>query len=308
MYDLLIIGGSAAGASAAIYAARAKLNFKVITKDLGGEVANSGEIGNYPGFNVTNGVELSEKFAEQMRFNQIDIETGVYIERIVRNGKTFVVTTKDDSEQSKTYEAKAIILATGARPRHLGVPGEQEYYQKGLSYCTTCDGPLYRQKIVTTIGGGNSALESILMMSNLASRVYSININPEFTGEKVYIEKVKNLPNVVLIPNAQTTTIVGNAAVSGVEYFEKASGDKKVIETQGVFIHIGIIPNSDMAKDLGVTNKFGFIEVDTHMQTAVPGFFAAGDVVNVPYQQIAIATGQGTTALLSAQAYLNKWQ
>lgn len=308
MYDLLILGGSAAGASAAIYAARAKMNFKVIAKDLGGEVANSGEIGNYPGFNVTNGVELSEKFAEQMRFNQVDLETGVHIERVAREGNTFIVTGRNDDGQPKKYEAKAVILATGARPRHLNVPGEQEYYQKGLSYCTTCDGPLFRQKAVATIGGGNAALESILMMSGLASRVYSININTEFSGEKVYIEKVKSLPNVSLIASAQTATILGGASVSGVEYFDKASGEKKVVEVQGVFIHIGILPNTDLVKELGVTDKLGFVEVNTRLQTVVPGLFAAGDVVNIPYQQIAIATGHGVAALLSAQSYLNKWQ
>lgn len=308
MYDLLILGGSAAGASAAIYAARAKLNFKVITKDLGGEVANSGEIGNYPGFNVTNGVDLSEKFAEQMRFNRVEVENGVVIESIARQGKTFQIATNNEAGQSKTYEAKAVILATGARPRHLNVPGEQEYYQKGLSYCTTCDGPLFRKKVVTTIGGGNAALESILMMSGLASKVYSININHQFNGESIYIEKVKNLPNVELISSAQTITIVGKASVGGVEYLDKVSGTKKVIDTQGVFIHIGILPNTGMVKELGVTDKLGFVEVNTRMQTVVPGFFAAGDIVNIPYQQITIATGQGVTALLSAQAYLNKWQ
>lgn len=308
MLDLLIIGSAAGGSAAGIYAARAKMNFKVIAKDLGGEVANSGEVLNYPGFNQTTGVELAQKFSDQLKFNEVDVETGVWVEKISRSGRTFVIEAKDASGQPKKYEVKAVILTTGARPRHLNIPGEQEFYQKGLSYCTTCDGPLFRNKTVAAIGGGNSALESILLMSGLAKKVYSININSEFSGEKAYIEKVKQLPNVELIAKAETTAILGNQVVTRVEYLDKTTGEKKTIETQGVFIHIGIIPNTDMAKDLGVLNQAGFVEVNAFMETSVPGFFAAGDIVNIPYQQIAMATGQGVTAFLSAQAYLNKWE
>ncbi|MDD5342185.1 MAG: FAD-dependent oxidoreductase [Patescibacteria group bacterium] len=308
MLDLLIIGGVAAGSAAAIYAARAKMNFKVIAKDLGGEVANSGEIGNYPGFNEIHGFELAQKFADQIKFNRIDFEMGVTVKDVTLSGKTFIVAATDENNQPKTYEAKAIILATGARPRPLGVPGEKELYLKGLSYCSTCDGPLYRDKVVTTIGGGNVALESILMLAGLAKKVYSINCNSEFRGERVYIEKIKNLSNVELISNAQTTKILGDQSVTGVEYLDKVTNKKKTVATQGVFIHAGIIPNTEMVKNLGVLDKGGFIEVNTRMETKISGFFAAGDVVNIPYKQITIAVGQGATALLSAQVYLNRWE
>ncbi|MBU0707621.1 FAD-dependent oxidoreductase [Patescibacteria group bacterium] len=302
MLDLIIIGGSATGTAAAVYASRAQINFKVIAKDLGGEVANSGEVGNYPGFNETNGIELSQKFNDQLKYNKVEPEVGVEVENITKEGGVFKVQAKE----GKSYEAKTIILATGVRPRHLKVPGEEELYQKGLSYCSTCDGPLFKNKIVTTIGGGNAALESILMMSGLAEKVYAINKNPEFQGEQVYIKKLETLDNVELIYNASTTKILGDQVVSGVEYKATSSGETKTIETNGVFVHVGIIPNTEMVKDLNVLDKGGFVEVNNLMETKLSGFFAAGDVVNLPYNQIAISTGQGVTAFLTVQSYLNK--
>lgn len=306
MHDLIIIGGSAAGTAAAVYAARAKMNFLVVAKDLGGEVVTSGEIGNYPGFNETNGFELSQKFNEQLKFNAVPVEVGVTVASVTKQGNVFRIVGKDFSGSEKTYESRAVIFATGVHPRHLGVPGEEELYQKGVSYCTTCDGPLYRGRTTVTIGGGNSALESLLFLSGVAKKVYAVNINPEFRGEKVYIEKVKTLPNVEVIPNAETLRIVGEGKVSGVEYKEKASGETKSIETDGVFVHVGVIPNSDAVRELGVLTAAGFVEVDELMQTKTPGFLAAGDITSVPYQQIAIAAGHGVTALLTAQNFLNK--
>ncbi len=305
MLDILIIGGSAAGTAAAVYAARAKMNFKLVAKELGGEVATSGEIGNYPGFNETTGIDLSQKFNDQLKFNNVDVENDVEIIKIKKQGDGFLVAGKDLNGQDKSFEAKSVIVATGVRPRHLNVPGEKELYQKGVSYCSTCDGPLFRNKTVATIGGGNSALESVLMLAGIAEKVYLINKNAELRGEQVYIDKVKQLKNVELISEANTTKIVGDPTVSGVDYQDPA-GETKNIKVNGVFIHIGVIPNSDMIKDLGVTDKVGFAEVNLLMETKVPGLFAAGDVTNLPYNQIVIAAGQGTTAFLTAQNYINK--
>lgn len=306
MYDLIIIGGSAAGTSAAIYAARAKLNFKIVAEDLGGEVINSGGVDNYLGFNETTGVELSQKFCAQLDHNQINVEVGFEVQQVMKLDQGYRVIGRDASLKTIEYESKTVILASGVRPRYLNVPGEKELYQKGLSYCTTCDGPLFKNKIVTTIGGGNSALESILMMRNLATRVYSINKNPEFKGEQVYIDKVKADPKVELIHDAATVQIIGDGKVTAVEYTDKASGRLQRVDTDAVFVHIGIIPNTEMVKDLGILDPAGFVIADQLMASKLPGLFAAGDVVNIPYNQIIIAAGQGAIASLAAQTYLHR--
>lgn len=306
MFDLIIIGASAAGTAAAVYASRAQMNFKVLAKDLGGEVANSGEVWNYPGFDFITGVELSQKFNAQLAANKIEPEVGFEATAVEKTAAGFVVIGQDANGAEKRYEAKAVIVATGVRPRHLTVPGEHELYQKGLSYCTTCDGPLFRNKTVVTIGGGNSALESVLMLAGLCPKVYSINKNPEFKGEQVYIEKVKALPNVEIISNAKTTKILGDQRVSGVEYQDSTSGETKSITADGIFVHAGILPNTDFLKGLDILTPAGFIDANLLMETKILGLFVAGDIVNIPYNQIAIATGQGVIALLTAQGYLNR--
>lgn len=306
MYDLIIIGGSAAGTSAAIYAARAKLNFKVLAKDLGGEVASSGGVDNYLGFNETNGVELSQKFNAQLDHNQVDVEVGFEVLQVIKHDQGYKIIGRDATQQPAEYESQTVILATGVRPRHLDIPGEKELYQKGLSYCTTCDGPLFKNKIVTTIGGGNSALESILMMQKLATRVYSINKNPEFKGEQVYIDKVTAADNVELIHDATTMQIIGDQRLTGVEYMDKITGQLQRVVTDAVFVHIGIKPNTEMVKDLGILDPAGFVIANQLMETRLPGLFAAGDIVNIPYNQIIIAAGQGAVASLAAQTYLHR--
>ncbi len=304
MLDLIIIGGSTSCTAALIYAARSKLDVKIVAKDLGGEVATSGEIGNYPGFNETNGIDLSARFNEQLKFNKVDVEPDIEIQSIIQTADGFKLTGWDIDGKEKQYQSKAVVVATGVRPRHLNIEGESELYQKGLSYCSTCDGPLFREKTVAVIGGGNAALESLLLMTNIAKQVYSININPEFKGEQVYIDKVKELKNVDIISRAKTIRIIGQERVSGLEY--EVEGNRQTLTVDGIFVHIGVIPNSDFIKDLGIINKLGFIEVNKLMETSVPGVFAAGDVVDLPYNQIAISVGQGVTALLTAQSYLNR--
>jgi thioredoxin reductase len=306
MYDLIIIGGSAAGTSAAIYAARAKLNFKLLAMDLGGEVANSGGVDNYLGFNDTTGVRLSQKFNSQLEHNQVDFEVGYEAQKVTQIESGYKIIGLNANRQMVEYKSRTVIVATGVRPRHLNVPGEPELYQKGLSYCTTCDGPLFKNKVVITIGGGNSALESILMMKNLATKVISINKNPEFKGERVYIDKVTSADNVELIHNAVTTRILGDQRVTAIEYTDKDSGEPRQIETDAVFVHIGITPNTEMVKELGVLDSAGFVIANQLMATELPGLFAAGDVVNLPYNQIIIAAGQGATASLAVQTYLHR--
>ena len=308
MDDLLIIGGSAVATAAGIYAARDRVKLKVVSDDWGGEVATSGEIENYPGFIHTDGIALADEFLKHLRANGVEPEIGVRIEEIEKNpdGSFTAKGKKNGTEVS--YQAKTVIVGTGVHPRELNVPGEKEFRNKGVSYCSVCDMPLFKGKTVAVVGGGNSSLESILMAAKIANKVYSININAELTGEAVYIEQVKKLPNVEIIANAKTTEILGQQFVTGIKYADtKTNETKELGGINGIFVHVGMIPNSDFVKSLGIKlNEYREIEVDSNCQTNVPGLFAAGDVTNTPYKQIAVATGHGVTAALSVISYLRK--
>ncbi len=312
MFDLIIIGAAAAGSSAAIYGARRKLNFKIVTDDIGGEVALSGVVNNWPGILEIQGFELAQKFNEHVKSYGVEIDQGFRVEKIVSEKNYHTVIAKNASGEEKQYQTKTVIIATGIHPRHLGVAGENEFNRKGVTYCTVCDGPLFKNKITTTIGSGNSALESALMMAGIAKKVYLLSKftnTPENNfgfpkGENILIDKIKTLPNVEIIYGAVTTEIVGEKNVTGVKYTE-ANGLEKNIETQGVMIHIGQIPNSQFAE----VEKNGMkeIKVDAKCHTNIPGIFAAGDVTDVAYKQIGISAGQGITAALAAIEYINRW-
>lgn len=302
MDDIIIIGGSAAGAAAAVYLARQKTAFRVISVDLGGEVAQSGEVENWPGIPHTTGIDLATAFEKHMRSYDFPIETGVRVASIRREGNHFSVVADKDG-QPAMYQAKALIIATGVHPRELGVPGERELKNKGLSYCTVCDGPLYRNKRTVTIGGGNSALESAILLAGLAKQVTVINKNPAMKGETVLMKKLAAMSNVTMIMGSLTTKIAGDQFVTGVEYTD-AAGAAQHIDTDGVFVHIGMIPNSSFV-DLVDKNQFGEISTSSIQETSVPGIFAAGDVTDHPFKQIVIAAGQGVTAALQASRYLN---
>lgn len=306
MDDLIIIGGSAAGSSAAVYAARRKLNVRMVSQDFGGEVAQSGEIWNYPGIVQTDGIALAEMFRKHVEANDVKPELGIRVESIIKNGEgNFTVNAKKGSTEM-TYTTKAVIVTTGVHPRHLNIPGETEYAGKGVTYCTTCDGPLYRNKTAVTIGGGNSALESALMLAEIANHVTVVNINEAFRGEQVLIDKVLNHPKITTVFSAETVRIEGEMTVKRVIIRDKATGVESAVETNGVFVHIGMIPNSDLMPADVTRNNFKEVEVNQKCETSVSGLFAAGDVTNIPYKQIAIATGQGVTAALSAIEYINK--
>lgn len=314
MYDLIIIGASAAGCTAAIYAARRNLNFVVITKDIGGEVALSGEVENWPGQIHTTGIQLAQDFHKHAASYNTKIENGLSVTAIKQEKNHRVVMVKDANEVEKTYEAKAVIIASGIHPRLLGVPGEDALRGKGVTYCTVCDGPLYRNKVTTTIGSGNSALESALMMAGISKKVYLVSKfsdTPETNGgfpkgENILIDKLKQLSNVKIIYNTATLEITGTDFVTGLKLENKETHEQTEIQTDGAMIHVGMIPNSDFvdgveknpAKEILVTQK---------CETNLTGVFAAGDVTNIPYKQISIAVGQGATAALAAIEYINRW-
>jgi len=323
-YDLLIIGGSAAATTAGIYGIRRGLNLKIITKEFGGEVATSGEIGNWPGDGMTDGIILSDKFRAHLKYYKVDIEEGVEVEKITKQEDgTFCVSTKggnsaamvDDkvpalrsSEGAKKcdYVAKAVIVATGVHPRELGATGEKQFRNKGVSYCSTCDMPLFAGKTVAVIGGGNSALESALMGLDIAKKVYVINKNSIFKGDEVLIQKLTSQPKdkVEIVYEANTKEFVGDKFLGGVKYSSK-DGTVHEIKVDGAFIHIGMVPNSGIVPDNVEKNQFGEIKVNARCETNVPGLYAAGDVSDVQFKQIVIAAGQGCTATLSAVQYLN---
>lgn len=302
VYDLLILGASAAGVSASIYAARRKLNFLVLSTDIGGEVATSGEIENYPGFVHTDGIALTEKFKEQLEFNHVDVRWPVTVLSVKPVGARLSVDA-ETLQGHQIFETKSVIVATGMHPKQLGVKGETEFRGRGVTYCTTCDGPLFKGKEVVTIGGANSALESALMLSELCPTVTLITKNPAMKGDRVLIDKVLAKPNITLLTNAKTNAIVGEQTVRAVRYTDPEGGEHEV-PAAGAFIHVGNLPNSsfvDVQK-----NPAGAIVIDRLGQTSLPGLFAAGDVATVPYWQIGIAVGSGITAALSAINYLNR--
>ena len=313
MLDLVIIGGSAAGCSAAIYSARRKLNFKMITDNIGGEVALSGTVNNWPGIIEVQGFALAKNFAEHVKSYGVEIEEGWRATAIKSVDNYHSACVKNLAGDEKCFETKAVIIATGIHPRKLNVPGEKEFDRKGVTYCTVCDGPLFRNRITATVGSGNAALESALMMNNIAKKVYLISKytnTPENKGgfpkgEDVLIEKVKSMPNVEIIYGAQTTEIIGDTKTTGLKY-KDATGAEQTIALDGVMVHAGMVPNSDFTpveKD-----RVGQIIVDAKCKTNVSGIFAAGDVTNIPYKQITISAGQGATAALAAIEYINRWK
>ncbi len=314
LLDLVIIGAAAAGCAAAVYAARRNLKFAVVTKDIGGEVALSGEVENWPGIIHTTGFELAQQFYKHIESYGVKADVGYAVTGIEKEANYFIVKTEDYSKKEKLYYTKTVIIGSGIHPRELGIPGEKELRGKGVTYCTVCDGPLYRGKITTTIGAGNAALESVLMMSELATKVYCITKFPNTKetnggfpkGENILIDKVKKASNVEIIYAAKTIEILGSENVTGVTYTD-VNNSTQTIDTNGVMVHIGNIPNSSFATTVDRT-PLGEIVVDLKCATSVPGIFAAGDVTTVPYKQIVIAAGQGVTAALSAIEYINKWE
>jgi thioredoxin-disulfide reductase len=299
LYDSIVIGASAAGMSAGIYLKRQKLNFLILTKDIGGEMALSGIIENYPGFPLTNGVELTQKFKEHLEKYEIEPVMEEVI-KIEKENFFKVVTSKNE------YLSKTVIIATGSNPKKLNVPGEKEFYHKGVSYCSVCDMPLFNKKIVAIIGGGNSALESGILASKICQKAYIINKNPKFKGDKVLFEEVSKKENIEIIYNALTQEIYGNEFVKGIKYLDQNTGEIKDLKVDGVFIHVGLKPNTDFIPDeWQIKNEYGEIIVNELCQTKIPGLFAAGDVTNIPHKQIGIAVGQGIIAALEVVRYLN---
>jgi len=299
MYDLIIIGAGPAGITAAIYAARKRMNFLVIAKDVGGQAALSADVENYTGYQYVTGFELAKKFEEHMREFKIEVRDGEEVVEVKKKGEVIDVRTGRGA-----YESRALIIATGARPRTLNVPGEREFKNRGVTYCATCDAPLFADMDVAVIGGGNSALDATLQLMKIADKIYLININPSFRGDEVMIEKVKASDKVTILYSTKTLEVLGDKMVTGLR--AEREGKQEILNVRGVFIEIGYIPNSDFVAGLVERNERGEIVVDDRNRTNIPGIFAAGDVTSVPQKQIIVAAGEGAKAALGAYEYLAK--
>jgi NADH-dependent peroxiredoxin subunit F len=302
IYDSIIIGASAAGISSAIYLKRRGINFLILAKDIGGEMALSGIVDNYPGIPKTTGLELTKKFKEHLESYGIEVINEEAI-KLDKNNDLFVISTN----KNNTYYSKTVIIATGSKPKKLNIPGEEEFYHKGVSYCSVCDMPLFKDKVVAIIGGGNSALEAGLMAADICKCAYIINKNPSFKGDKVLIEQLERKENIKIIYNALTQEIYGDKFVKGIKYLDTVSNTIQDINVDGVFIHIGMKPNSEFIPDSwNVKNTYGEIIINKLCETNVTGLFAGGDVTDIPFKQIGIAVGHGIICALSTVNYLNK--
>ena len=297
MYELIIIGAGIAGQSAAIYAARKRMNFLLLTKELGGQFLESGEVLNYPGIIKTTGAELSSIMEKQLEFNGVKAKEGEEVKKIEKIKNGFRVFS-----DKGTYETKTLIIATGARPRKLGVPGEDEFARKGVAYCSVCDGPLFSGMDIAVVGGGNSALEAVDFTKDIARKIYLINKGKEFNAHEYLVEKVESYKNVEIIMDADTTEILGDKFVKGMIYERNAK--LHTLEVRGVIIEIGRVPNTDFLKGFLDLDEDNHILIDCQGRTSVEVVFSSGDSASCHEYQYIISAGQGCIALLKAARYL----
>jgi NADH-dependent peroxiredoxin subunit F len=297
IYDLIIIGAGPAGITASVYAARKQLDLLVISLDVGGQTAWSGEIENYTGYQFISGPELALKFEEHLHKYGTLLKENEEVLELNKPGSLIQVKTN-----KSVYQARSVIIASGKKSKELGVSGEKEFKNRGLTYCATCDGPLFANKVVAVIGGGNSALDAALQLVKIAKHVYIIN-TAGLSGDAVMRSKIEQAPNVTILNNTLVTAVLGDKFVNRIKI--KQQDQEKELQVEGVFVEIGLIPNSDFAQGLNKNSK-NEIMVDARNQTNIAGIFAAGDVTDVPEKQIIIAAGEGSKALLSVFHYLSR--
>ena len=301
LYDVTVVGSGPAAVSAAIYAARKGLNVAMIGVKIGGQVLDTNEIENIIGTVLTTGAKFAETLEKHLKEHEIAFKEGHLVKEIKEDGKDKILVTDD----GKSYKTKTVIVATGAKPRSLNIPGEAEYVGKGVHYCSTCDGPFYKGLDVAVIGGGNSGVEAALDLSGIAKSVTLIEFMPELKADKVLQEKLAEQPNVKTILNSATVRVNGNEFVESIVYKSRETDEEKTLNVEGMFVEIGLSPRSEVVKDLVETNKIGEIVINPeNNSTSVAGIFAAGDVTNIRQKQIIIAMGEGAKAALGAFEYL----
>ena len=305
-YEVLVIGGGPAGASAAIYAARKGIRTGVVAERFGGQVMDTMSIENFISVKETEGPKLAAALEEHVKEYDVDIMSEQKADHIVSAEKTEDGYIHVLLESGATLKSRSVILSTGARWREMNVPGEQEYRNKGVAYCPHCDGPLFKGKRVAVIGGGNSGIEAAIDLAGLVEHVTVLEFADTLRADQVLVNKAQSMGNIEIIKEAQTTEVIGDGTrVTALKYQDRATGENKDIELAGIFVQIGLVPNSEFLKNSGIElSPRGEIEVTPKGETSIPGIFAAGDVTTVPYKQIIIAMGEGSKASLGAFDYL----
>lgn len=303
IFDILIVGYGPAGITAAIYAARKRLSVLLIGELPGGEVRNSGDIENWPGDQQTDGNALADKLIAHLSDHKDLVTTELgKVSSITKDENTFTTTL----ESGKTYTSKTVIYTAGRHPRMLNIPGETEYKNLGVTYCATCDAPLFSGMDVAVIGGGNTGAEAVIMLQKIAKKIYLLQDKDHLIADPVLVANFEHDPNVTIVMNTKTTKITGAIMVQELTYEDTQTNKETTIAVQGIFVAIGAIPNTLPVKDFVKLDTLGAIETDRYGVTSVPGFFAAGDVTNIRDAQIVVAAGHGCSAALSAGDYLSR--
>lgn len=296
-YDVVVVGGGPAGSAAAIYSARKGLNVAILAERIGGQVKETVGIENLISTVKTTGEELANNLKLHINDYAVDILEHRTVEKVEVEGSNKIIYVNGGEK----IETSALIIATGASWRKLNVKGESQYIGKGVAFCPHCDGPFYKGKHVAVVGGGNSGIEAAIDLAGICSKVTVFEFADTLKADTVLQEKAKSLPNIEIFTNSQTTEVVGNGdKVTSIKVKDRTSNEEREILLDGIFVQIGLAPNSTVFKDVVTTNRFGEIEIDTHCRTSVAGIYAAGDVSTVPYKQIIIAMGEGAKAALSA--------
>lgn len=298
MYDLIIIGGGPAGLAAGVYAARKEMKTLLLTKEFGGQPMWTSGVENYMGFQFVTGPELMIKFDEQIRQFPIEIKYEE-VEGLVKlpDGSFLVKTPYGE------HSAKTVLIATGKRPKKLNVPGEEEFIGRGVAFCATCDGPFFKEKVVAVVGGGNSGIQAAIELSRIAQKVYLIT-QYDYTADSILIKKMKSLTNVVEHQNTEVIRISGHDTLKEALLMHTENEKEEIIHIDGIFVEIGLDPNSHFVKDLISLNEKGEIPINLSNEAGVLGLFAAGDITNVKENQIIIAAGEGAKATLRAFEYI----
>jgi len=299
-FDMLVVGGGPAGASAAIYAARKGIRTGIVAERFGGQVLDTLAIENFISVKETEGPKLAAALEQHVKEYDVDVMNLQRAEQLIPGDLIEIKLAGGAS-----LKAKSVVLATGARWRQMNVPGENEYRNRGVAYCPHCDGPLFKGKRVAVVGGGNSGVEAAIDLAGIVSHVTLLEFDSKLRADAVLQRKLYSLPNVTVITQAQTTEVTGDGSkVNGLRYIDRRNGEACGIELEGIFVQIGLLPNTDWLKGTVALSSRGEIEVDACGQTSVPGVFAAGDVTTVPYKQIIIAMGEGSKAALGAFDHL----